>query len=141
MNIIIKKNILRYTILFEFAVIFFCILLYEKKSWHISNEYGAYSKDAKELYAMIKENTPNNAKIIFFKPRVLYLETGRLGFQTSDINRLKDADYLVLSTDGYGTFDYDIESQYPEESRLVNKVFENKSLKCYEIRKDFTNAD
>lgn len=99
----------------------------------VSDEYGAYSRDARELYAYVVENTAADAKMIFFKPRVLYLETGRLGFQAYDIRRLSDADYLILSREGYGTFGYDIESIYPEESRALEKVFENASMKMYRI--------
>lgn len=120
-------------ILFEFLVIVLYMALYAKTSLYINNEYGAYSKDAKELYAVIKEKTTEDDKIIFFKPRVLYLETGRLGFRTHDINRLSDADYLVLSKDGYRTFNYEIENQYPEKTQKLKKIFENESLKCYKI--------
>ena len=88
------------------------------------------------FFFSVLRQTPPTARIIFFKPRVLYLETGRLGFQTSSIRRLRDADYLVLCRDGYGTFSYDIESQYPAESARLNLAFENSTFKLYEIPPD-----
>lgn len=118
----------------ELLCVILCLRIYSRRGMTVSDEYGAYSKDAKELYSYVVENTSTDAKMIFFKPRVLYLETGRLGFQTFDIRRLSDADYLILSRDGYGTFEYDIESIYPEESRALDKVFENASMKMYRIR-------
>lgn len=128
-----KYNIQLWGTRLEIAVVLLCMFCYTNRAFFISNNSGAYSSDAKELYSMIINETPPDSKIIFFKPRVLYLETGRLGFQTNDINRLKEADYLILSKDGYGTFDYNIESQYPDESKKLNKIFENNSLKCYKI--------
>jgi len=78
------------------------------------------------------KNTNKDEKIIFIKPRVLYLETGRLGFLANKIERLKDADYLILFVDD-PVFNCDIEGQYPEESRSLTKVFENDSFKMYTI--------
>lgn len=117
----------------ELLCVMLCLRIYGRRGMTVSDEYGAYSRDARELYAYVVENTAADAKMIFFKPRVLYLETGRLGFQAYDIRRLSDADYLILSREGYGTFGYDIESIYPEESRALDKVFENASMKMYRI--------
>ncbi len=128
-----NKKILYMLISFELCILILFSALFIQRSLFHSNEYGAYSKDAKELYSYVKKNIKENEKIIFFKPRVLYLETGRLGFRTSDIGRLSEVDYLLLSKDGYGTFDYDIEEQYPKESKNLDKVFENESLKMYKV--------
>lgn len=43
-----------------------------------SKTWEAYSSDAKDMYAYIQAHTDPNAIIVFFKPRVLYLQTGRL---------------------------------------------------------------
>lgn len=40
----------------------------------------AFSTQAVDMYQYIRQNTPNNATIAFFKPRLLYLNTGRLSF-------------------------------------------------------------
>lgn len=128
-----NENIKLWSMRLEMTILFLCMIFYTNKAFFVSNDYGAYSSDAKELYSMIINKTPDDSKIIFFKPRVLYLETGRLGFQTNDINRLDEADYLILSKDGYGTFDYDIESQYPDARKKLYKLFDNKTLKCYKI--------
>lgn len=120
----------------EVAAVLMCLCLYTYKGKYVSDEYGAYSKDAKQLYSFVMENTKEDEKIVFFKPRVLYLETGRLGFQVeaNDIERLlTEADYLILSRGNYGAFNYDIESQYPEESKNLTKIFENDALKMYRI--------
>ena len=130
-------RIASFGVVIEILAVLTCIGIYVVRGRLApSDEHGAYSADAKELYAAVLRQTPPTARIIFFKPRVLYLETGRLGFKTSSIRRLRDADYLVLCRDGYGTFSYDIESQYPAESARLNLVFENSTFKLYEIPPD-----
>ncbi len=131
-NFINKDKLERFAVFLEIISLFICMEIYAttKKG---ADKYGAYSSDAKEMYAVIGSQTEQSAKIIFFKPRVLYLETGRLGFQTKDIRRLNDADYLLLSKDGYGTFDYEIEQQYPTECENLQKLLENDTMKLYKI--------
>lgn len=100
------------------------------------NKYGAYTDETAAIYKYLREYTKPSDIVIFIKPRVLYLETGRLGFQTEDISRLKEANYLLLLRNSYG-FDYDIESQYPTESKALQLVMEGKSLKLYKINKGY----
>lgn len=97
--------------------------------------YGSQTDETQSVYKYIKENTKTSDIIMFYKPRVLYLETGRLGFDNDNIGRLCDADYLLLSRDGYGTFNYDIEAQYPNESKILEKVLEYNTIKLYKITK------
>ncbi|MDE5580638.1 MAG: glycosyltransferase family 39 protein [Treponemataceae bacterium] len=131
-NLVNKDKPMRFAVFLEIVSVLACIQIYSASSKGM-DEYGAYSVDAKEMYAAIETETEKNNKIIFFKPRVLYLETDRLGFQTANIERLSDADYLLLSKDGYGTFDYDIEKQYPVESGSLQKILENDTMKLYKI--------
>lgn len=132
-NLVSKNKPMRFAVFLEIISLLACIQIYSASRKGIA-EYGAYSVDAKEMYAAIETETEKSDKIIFFKPRVLYLETGRLGFQTANIERLSDADYMLLSKDGYGTFNYDIEKQYPVESERLQKILEKAALKLYRIR-------
>lgn len=99
------------------------------------NEYGAYSREAKDVYAFIKAHTPEDAKIIFFKPRVLYLETGRLGFRTHDPGRLREADCLLLAADDTAgdSIGWEIETAPPPGTPPLEKVYENPRFKLYRI--------
>lgn len=96
--------------------------------------YRAYTTDTMAMYEYIKENTKPSDIIVFFKPRVLYLETGRLGFYTEDISRLDEADYLLLSKDWGSAINYDIEAQYPEESKKLQLVKEIETIKLYKVK-------
>lgn len=131
-NLVNKNKSIRLAVFLEIVSLVDCIQIYSAGKKGIA-EYGAYSVDANKMYAAIKTETKKSDKIIFFKPRVLYLETDRLGFQTANIERLSDADYLLLSKDGCSTFDYDIEKQYPTESKRLKKILENETLKLYRI--------
>ena len=99
------------------------------------NDYGAYSGEARDMYAFIRARTPEDAKIVFFKPRVLYLETGRLGFRTDDPGRLGEADYLLLTVDvpKEGEIGYDIETNHPSVASRLEKTYENPRFKLYRI--------
>lgn len=55
----------------------------------------AYSNEAKDIYHFIANHTPKDAKIIFFKPRVLYLNTNRLAFHATTLEHFKKADFAL----------------------------------------------
>lgn len=66
-----------------------------------------YAPDAVAVYRYIQENLEEDACIAFFKPRALYLNTGRLS-RRPDVNgfKLSDADYWLLCT--YQDSEYDV---------------------------------
>lgn len=99
------------------------------------NDYGAYSGEAREMYAFVETHTPEDAKIVFFKPRVLYLETGRLGFRTRDPGRLREAGYLLLAADDTAgdSIGSEIETDSPPGTPPLEKIFENPRFKLYRI--------
>lgn len=60
------------------------------------NGSRAYSDSAKEIYSYIQANTDGDSVIAFQKPRVLYLNTGRLAFNpTVNGHSLDEADYYL----------------------------------------------
>jgi hypothetical protein len=58
---------------------------------------GPFDPYSKEVYQYIKEKTPANSVIIFFKPRVMRLMTDRPSIMSTECNRMLKGDYLVLS--------------------------------------------
>lgn len=99
------------------------------------NDYGAYSREARDVYDFVKARTPEDARIVFFKPRVLHLETGRLGFRTDDPGRLRNADYLLLAADDTAgdSIGCDIETNPPPATPPLEKVYENPRFTLYRI--------
>ena len=94
----------------------------------------AYSDEAKDMYEFIKAHTPNNAKIIFFKPRVLHLNTNRLGFHATKLDDFKKADFALelrwewLETEMIHGFIDELKAQ-----NALTTIYENKHFTLYAI--------
>ncbi len=93
---------------------------------------GAYTKEAKEIWAFIDENTPKNAVILFHKPRVLYLNAHRISFTSNNIARFDEADFVLWERDlwnGYEGINID-SSAFLERTELIYK---NAQFKLYKV--------
>ncbi|MGX2981968.1 hypothetical protein [Helicobacter sp. 23-1045] len=83
------ENIPKYKMLFCAALAWFALKDCVYITQNINNnfaykKYDAFSKNAKGAYDFIKQRTPKDAVIAFFKPRVLYLNTNRISVYRSD---------------------------------------------------------
>ena len=58
---------------------------------------GPFDQYSKEVYKYIREDTPANSVIIFFKPRVMVLMTDHPTIMSTECGRMLKGDYLVLS--------------------------------------------
>ncbi|MFZ5908926.1 MAG: hypothetical protein ACOYYU_02805 [Chloroflexota bacterium] len=58
---------------------------------------GPFDPYSIELYDFIKEETPPDSVIVFFKPRALRLMTGRDTFASTECERMTLGDYIALS--------------------------------------------
>ncbi len=58
---------------------------------------GPFDQYSNEVYKYIRENTPANSVIIFFKPRVMVLMTDHRTIMSTECSRMLKGDYLVLS--------------------------------------------
>jgi len=85
------------------------------------------------MYDFIKSNTNPSDKIIFFKPRVLYLNTARLSFATIKEERLKEADYLLDMNDGNKLFDKSLLESLVQQDRL-KLLKQNATFRFYKIK-------
>ena len=81
---------------------FFCCILHEgliTLRHKRSGDYQAFSHMAQESYAYIREHTGADERILFFKPRVLYLATGRPCAEFSKgipASQLAEFDYILI---------------------------------------------
>ena len=95
---------------------------------------GAYTKEAKEMWAFIDKNTPKNAVILFHKPRVLYLNAHRISFASNNIARFDEADFVLWEKDlwsGYKAINID-SSAFLERTELIYK---NAQFKLFKVAK------
>lgn len=58
---------------------------------------GPFDPYSKEVYSFIKEETPSDSVVIFFKPRVMVIMTEHRTIMSTECDRMYKGDYLVLS--------------------------------------------
>ena len=58
---------------------------------------GPFDPYSKEVYSYIKEETPPDSVIVFFKPRVMVMMTDHPTIMSTECERLLKGDYIVLS--------------------------------------------
>ena len=58
---------------------------------------GPFDPYSTEVYNYIKEQTPTESVVIFFKPRVMVMMTGHPTIMSTECDRMRKGDYLVLS--------------------------------------------
>lgn len=58
---------------------------------------GPFDPYSQEVYRYVKEKTPTQSVIVFFKPRAMRLMTGHDTLMSTECNRILKGDYLVLS--------------------------------------------
>lgn len=115
------------------------------------NQY--YSTYAIDIYHYIQQNTPDDCVIAYYKPRSLYLNTGRLSFKPqvpdelvynadrvlpyqNHRNELTDADYLLITDPSYsGAVDLQILSDLIKDSATLESVYQNPRYELYRICK------
>lgn len=95
---------------------------------------GPYDPVSREVYAYLKEETPPESVIIFFKPRAMRLMTDRNTLMINECEGMLKGDYLVLSKK------VEENNQIPPEridscNLPLEEVFENRRFIVYEILK------
>ncbi|HAV76513.1 MAG TPA: hypothetical protein DCX53_04070 [Anaerolineae bacterium] len=58
---------------------------------------GPFDSYSLEVYEFVNEETPGNSKVVFFKPRVMFMMTGRDTIMSMECDRILIGDYLVLN--------------------------------------------
>ncbi|HOJ70312.1 MAG TPA: phospholipid carrier-dependent glycosyltransferase [Syntrophorhabdaceae bacterium] len=104
-----------------------------KDNWYTYD--GPYSENATEMINFIRNNTKDDDKIVFFKPRALRLYT----------NRRTVVNYKIDDIASYGfkyvvVYKNDVEHAYRikfkddiDKSKLFKKIFENDEFRIYEF--------
>ena len=58
---------------------------------------GPFDPSSTEVYNYIKEKTPPDSVVVFFKPRVMVIMTGHPTIMSTECDRMFKGDYIVLS--------------------------------------------
>lgn len=93
---------------------------------------GPFDSYSMEMYDFIKEQTPPESVIVFFKPRALRLMTGHDALALTECTRLPEGDYLALSKKVGENLQ--IPPENIDECNLpLDKVFENRRFVVYRL--------
>jgi len=97
---------------------------------------GPFDQYSKQLYAFLREKTPENAVIIFMRPRALRLFTARDAFMTERCEDLRKGDYVALheKVGDNGQISPDQVTTCNADVKLA-LVFNNKRFTVYKIEK------
>jgi len=102
--------------------------------------FGAYSDDALDIYAYIREHTEEDVKIACSKPRALMLNTDRLCYVPGiNGNLYKDMDYL-LAFERDMPYDDVAESVWPELWEELTPVYGNDGFTLYKLSDTYKNG-
>ena len=101
-----------------------------KDNRKINGPFDPYSSD---VFNYIKEKTPPDSVIVFFKPRAMRLFTDRDTLMSTECDRLKLGNYVVIS---YKAENSQIPPSEIEKCGLpLINIFENKRFVVYELPK------
>jgi hypothetical protein len=96
---------------------------------------GPYAPSSIELFNVITNKTTEDNIIVFFKPRVMHLYTGRNSFATNQCADLEKADYLVMYK--HTNMEQITWNDLPacKEKMWLDLVYENSDFEMYLVEK------
>ena len=95
---------------------------------------GPFDPYSKEVYNYIKEETPSDSVVIFFKPRVMVIMTEHRTIMSTECDRMYKGDYLVLSSK-VGENQQITPENIGACNLPLNQVLKNNRFIVYEIQK------
>ncbi len=95
---------------------------------------GPFDPYSLEMYDFIREQTPPESVIVFFKPRALRLMTNHDALALTECARLSEGDYLALSKKVGENLQIPPE-RIGECNLPLDKVFENRRFLVYRVEK------
>lgn len=97
---------------------------------------GPFDPVSTEMFSFVREKTPSDSVIIFYRPRALRLLTDHDAFMTEDCSYFTKGDYLVISKKVN-----DVRQVSPDQVTTCNplvkleEVFDNRRFTAYKINK------
>lgn len=99
---------------------------------------GPFDKEGLELFEFIRNNTSEKDVIVFYKPRVLRLLTGRNGFVVKTVSQITDGRGNILVIDKNAPNDlFPSSDQINSIKNHLHVVFENAKFSVYSIVKNW----
>jgi hypothetical protein len=95
---------------------------------------GPFDPYSREVYEYIKQETPPESTVIFFKPRVMVMMTDHPAIMSTECDRMLKGDYLVLSRK-VGENQQITPENITTCDLPLNQVLKNNRFVVYEIQK------
>jgi hypothetical protein len=132
-----NKNWLLPTGLFGSLAILSLLITFQQTGWRLFGREeinGPFDPVSAEMFAYVRENTAPESTLIFFKPRLMKLLTGRYSILIEDCARLGEADYVIIheKQERNGQI-------HPDEIKTCNPkvglqvVFKNQRFTVYQV--------
>jgi hypothetical protein len=121
-------------IIFHFGLASFSAAYWNIKSQEVND--GPFAPKSQKMFSYVANNTTKDSVIVFFKPRVMRLMTGRKSIMINKVEQLSLGDYLCLYTRQVGDDQVSsVEIQQLIEQKAALIVYENEDFKLYRLRK------
>ena len=110
---------------------------YDNIAAHRTVSSGFFAKASQEMFSFVRDYTPKDSIIVFFKPRAMRLFTNRRSIQTNRLSDLQSGNYLCVLKDiprrdaSAQISDSTIEQLGSE--RKLDLVFENAEFLLYRV--------
>jgi hypothetical protein len=98
--------------------------------------YDAFAPATLKLYDFVRANVPEDAVIVFFKPRAMRLATGRQAVQSTNAQDLAPGGYLCIyvGRGAYGQIPRDMVDERVRGGELTS-VYSNADFRLYRINR------
>jgi hypothetical protein len=105
-------------------------------SKHRVIQNGPFEQTSQDMFYFIKEHVPEDAVIVFFKPRLMRMLTNRRSIMVSKVSDLNKGNYLCiyLGEDAYDQLPYNIISSLVNKGTL-DPIYVNRHFAIYQIGK------
>ncbi|WP_281793874.1 hypothetical protein [Desulforhabdus amnigena] len=96
---------------------------------------GPFTATSEKMFSFINENTKPESTVIFFKPRVMRMMTGRKSIIRDTAKGLSSGDYLCLKNEAGDQVSPKV-IMYLSEHGAAQLIYENSEFKIYQLMKD-----
>jgi hypothetical protein len=93
---------------------------------------GPFTESSSAMFSFIRQETDPDNTLVFYKPRVMRMMTGRKAYLSYEAQGLGLADYLVVGFQKERQFSPETAEQLAEQG-LAERVFENTDFRVYRL--------
>ncbi len=100
---------------------------------HRKVEFGPYDKTSQDMFSFIRENVPDDAVIVFWKPRAMRMLTNRKSIMVDSLPELNRGSHLCIYSKTFSfQIPYDIEEKLVQDG-MLKMVYANSDFRFYQI--------